>query len=134
MSWSFEVDGEEFQPIPESWVEAGIDDNSGQPRLYAVSAAVLSRGMLAVRYAHPRNPGVLRATMPATEGSSGGTIPAALPRGSWPRSTVPSPGLEPTGVIRARERDHLETLWSDRVDSIGDLETAASVSTRGETA
>ncbi|WP_436931653.1 hypothetical protein [Halosimplex halobium] len=115
MSWPLEIDGREYQPIPESWIEAGVDDGFGDPRLYAVSAAVESRQMLVVRYAHPSNPGVLWASMQGTDGSSGGTIPASLPRRSWPRSIVPGRNTEPTGVIRDIEREHLEELWADRL-------------------
>jgi len=135
MSWPVEVDDWEYQAIPESWIEAGIDDGRGRPRLYAVSAAVLNRGMLAVRYAHPVNPGVVYATMTSTDGPSGGTIPASLPRDSWPRSIVPGRNIEPTGVIRDVERDHLEELWADRVDEVGELESPTTEApNRGETA
>jgi hypothetical protein len=134
MSWPVEIDSDEYQPIPESWIEAGVDDGVGHPRLYAVSAAVKSRQMLVVRYAHPSNPGVIWASMQGTDGSSGGTIPASLPRRNWPRSLVPGRN-EPTSIIRDAEREHLEVLWAERVDEVGEVQSPNTEATnRGETA
>lgn len=116
--WPVTVDGRAFEPLPDSWVEAGHDDGAGHPRLYAVSGAVSGRQVLHVRYVHPRTEYVLTAEMRGTDGPEGGTVPEMLDaRGTWPRSITPR-GVDPQGVARDCEVAHLRKLWHDRVDEI----------------
>jgi len=118
--YPLEIDGDEFQPIPESWLEhpdaydAEAPDNA--LRMFAVSAAegTTGRGML-IRYANPRI-GVLRLySLAATV--DGGLVPAGLVEGGrWRRSVVPFEGEEPQDEIRDAEREHFDELWGDRVE------------------
>ncbi|WP_225334239.1 hypothetical protein [Halomicrobium urmianum] len=119
MTWPVEVDDWEFHPIPQSWIEHGVDADAGQkPRVYAVSAATEYGGrMLQIRYAHPTEPYVIRYSHEGYEGENG-IVPAALSdrQSEWPRSLVPA--TEPSDAIRDCEWDHLQTLWGDRVGRI----------------
>lgn len=119
--WPVEIDGDEFHPIPESWIEHGRDNGEGRPRLYAVSAAVIMDGRaLRIRYAHPRSVNVLQYTVGAVENGDGsGYIPAQLPKvgENWARSIVPY-GEDPQDVLRSPESDHMRSLWGPRVDDV----------------
>jgi hypothetical protein len=118
-SWPIEIDGREYEPIPESWIDHGTDDGHGSPRLYAVSAAVYGREMLSVRYLHPSEPAVLEAEMRAEENAHGdGHVPAMLAKyQQWPRSVTPD-GQDPTDISRQAEVEHLRTIWGQRVEQI----------------
>lgn len=121
MSWPLEIDGREYKPIPASWLEhpQADDYHEGQtPRIYAVSAAIEYGGKkLQIRYAHPTEPYVLRASTGAYEIESG-TVPAGLHQSGsrWPRSMRPN--AEPSDVIRDAEREHLREVWAHRVEAI----------------
>jgi len=122
-NWPIEIDGREFHPIPDSWIEHGDDHHQGEPRLYAVSVAHIGRGRIAVRYHHPTSPKAIRVTMQAVEtpiDGDDGLVPALLTRddGSWPRSIIPTPRAEPGDVRRGLEREHLRTLWGDRLEAV----------------
>lgn len=117
--WPLEIEGREYHPVPETWIEHGFDDGEGDPRVYAVSCAVRARKKLSVRYLHPRMPKVLRVEMQGTENStSDGVVPSMLATyEKWPRSTTPQ-GVGPTDVARELEFDRLRTLWGERVEEI----------------
>lgn len=120
MAWPVEIDGRAYQPIPESWIEHGVDVNSGEPRLYAVSVAHdADADLLRVRYAHPKTGNILEATTGACEGDDG-IIPCAMASrtGNWPRSLVPTRDEEPVGMTRRPEPAYLRELWADRVAAI----------------
>jgi len=114
MASSVEIDGQTYQPVPDSWLEHGRDDRDGDgPALLAVSTAPW-RQSLRVRYAHPSARAVGQLIEPAVDGADG-LIPRRLAAGSWPRS-IPAARLEPVGEIRLAEIDWLRDLWieSDR--------------------
>lgn len=118
--WPLVIDGDDYSPIPESWLSWGYDDGrEGETRLYAVSAAVPTPAFVKIRYAHPTTPKVLVAETAAAQNSAGdGYIPASLAnRRTWPRSTTPQ-GQPPSDVARDPEFDHLRELWGERVDAI----------------
>jgi len=120
MPWPITVDGEEFEPIPESWLDAPAaydgDDDAPEDavRLYAVSARAAGRG-LEIRYLHPRG-GVKTLETSAHLKSDGESVfPSGLASGGgWKRSVVPTTDQEPDGQARGPELEHLETLWADR--------------------
>ena len=84
--WPIEIDGAEYAKIPENWIKAGEDEPpqyATTPRLYAVSAHVLSRKCIRIRYAHPRTSNVLAATCGAREDpSEDAALACVLPFGS----------------------------------------------------
>ncbi|WP_226010507.1 hypothetical protein [Halomicrobium salinisoli] len=113
--WPVEIDGREYWPVPESWIEHGVDADEGQgpPRVYAVSVC-LYRNRMRVRYAHPNTDGVMEMeTTPIQHGD--GLVPTGLakPGSVWHRSIVPT--VDAQDVIRAPEREHLEDVWKDRL-------------------
>jgi hypothetical protein len=113
--WPLEIDAQEYHPLPESWVEHGIDDRDPDgPQLLAVSAGTF-RNIIRVRYAHPRYDSVGEMRFPGT-GHNDGLVPEGLPD-SWPRS-VGAAALDPVDIRRKPEQQHLETLWADRVDDV----------------
>jgi len=80
--YQLDIDGHEYQPIPDSWISASpAFDEDGDPeavRLYATSVAITTgRRALRVRYVHPRHDGVLTLYTGASEGD-GGIIPTGL--------------------------------------------------------
>jgi len=116
--WPIEIDGREFSPIPESWIERGHDDGHGIPRIYAVSAAVCGRQILHVRYLSTQSPKALRVTMRGADGPNGGTVPEMLlTRRTWPRSITPD-GAGPSGAARTVEIEHLRELWAGEIEDI----------------
>lgn len=116
MSWSIEIGNLEFEPVPENWIEHGVDDREPDgPQLLAVSVALLRNSTLKVRYAHPQYETVGGMFFPSLS-KSGAHIPDDDVE-PWRRS-VGASRLEPVGSIRAPEREHLATLWSDRVDDV----------------
>jgi hypothetical protein len=116
--WPLVIDGDEFSPVPETWIAHGHDDGDHGPRLYAASVAVFGRQMLRVRYLHPRQPQVLEATMRGADGPEGGTVPAMLAsKRTWPRSITPR-GRDPVDVARDAEVAHLREVWGERVEAI----------------
>lgn len=124
--WSIEIDGDEYHPIPESWIDARTahdHDEDAPPeavRLYAVSAALLGTRSFRVRYLHPKGTKVLVLETPAEERSDGdGYYPHGLKTGSgWPRTYVPGQYRDPDDVARLEETRHLRTLWGSRVDDV----------------
>lgn len=119
--WPIEIDGHEFHPIPESWIEHGVDDGECDQRFLAVSAACRARGMLTVRHVNPLSNEVVRATMMSCESPSGdGRVPALLAREDreWPRSIIPDRGANAADAVRDAELDHLQDLWGERVADI----------------
>ncbi|WP_415381450.1 hypothetical protein [Halosimplex sp. TS25] len=114
--WPVEIDGNEFYPIPESWIEHGSDQNRGSPRIYAVAVASGVRNLIVIRYASPDGRAVKVTTNGAENPSGGGTVPASLANhGDWPRSMVPSRHVEPTGLLRKAEIEHFQEMWADRI-------------------
>jgi len=121
--YTVEIDGDEFQPIPESWLDhpSAVDGREGEgpPRIYAVSAARLSSRCLKIRYAQPKTNNVLQFTTGAAPGPEGdGYVPAQLrePGETWQRSMVPV--SRPMDVLRVEEIAHFRELWADRVDAV----------------
>jgi len=115
--WPLVIDGREFSPVPETWIEHGHDDGDGSPRLYAVSAAVCGRDVLHVRYAAACVPKVLVAHYRGERGDDG-LLPACLAKKrTWPRSITPA-GNGPDDVARSPEIAHLREVWSERVEAI----------------
>ncbi|ELZ23473.1 hypothetical protein C475_14408 [Halosimplex carlsbadense 2-9-1] len=115
--WPVEIDGDEFHPIPESWIEYGSDQDRGSPRIYAVSVASGPRNMILLRYASPDGRAVKVSTNGADNPSGDGIVPASLAKyENWPRSMVPNRGVEPTGLLRKAESEHFRELWADRIE------------------
>lgn len=99
--WPVEIDGREYSPIPESWIEHDDDLEAGSPRLYAVSALVEDHpNRLHVRYAHPVEETALRTTTAGVEHGDG-IVPSGLaqPGYRWPRSLVPSSHVGRSSVL-----------------------------------
>ena len=118
--WPLVIDGREFRPIPATWIGWGYDSGRDDaPRVYAVSAAVVNREFLRIRYTHAQTPKVLVATCQAAQRPDGdGYVPAELAsRQTWMRSTTPQ-GQDPDDVRRGPETAHLRELWHDHVDVI----------------
>jgi len=117
--WPIEIDGDEYHPVPESWIEHGDDHNSGHPRVFAVSVGWAVRDLIDVRYIHPRQQRVYIASMSTTE-QDDGVVPSPLasPRSTWPRSLVPQAHIESSDVARSPEIAHLRELWSDRIETV----------------
>lgn len=119
--WPLDIDGLEFHPVPQSWVDAPTaeDAGSGRPRLFAVSAAYDGETrQLTVRYVHPDSEAVATIDCPAVSNSAeDGVVPRELRDDGrpWARSLVPPTGCPSTGVMRAPEIDHLDTLWGERL-------------------
>lgn len=119
--WPVDLDGDEFYPIPESWIEHGSDQDRGSPRIYAVSVASGPRNMILVRYASPDGRAVKVSMTGAENPSGGGVVPASLAKyEDWPRSMVPGRNVEPTGLLRKLENEHFRDLWSDRLQEEDD--------------
>jgi len=119
--WPISVGREEYHPIPASWIEFGHDAGDGDgTRIYAVSVAAVpgTRGLLAIRYLHPRSEQTLRVTTKGAPNPTGdGLIPASLRQyHDWPRSRLAY--ADPTGSAREPEIEHLQELWHERVAEI----------------
>lgn len=115
--WPLTIDGLEFHPIPESWVEHGVDHSPAvdAPRLRAVSVARGDGGFtLVIRYA-ARQEDVLTVETDAYE-TDNGWIPRRLadPCDEWPATLVASKH-DPEGTLRLPEIWHYDTLWADRL-------------------
>jgi len=135
MSWPVEIDGRDYYPVPESWVEHGSDHASGSPRVFAVSVASSVRDMIRLRYATVDGRVYEVTTSGAENPTGGGTVPASLAKsGDWPRSLVPRDYVDSTDVLRSVESEHLEDLWSDRVERLDEPDAARPTGQRGETA
>jgi hypothetical protein len=118
--WPVEWDGDDYWPLPESWLdhERAYDrDQCAGPQLLATSVALRTGTTIRVRYLHPTAPQVLVCQTAAVTREDG-VGPAALENGSeWPRSL--RPGLsDPVDTPALCEREHLRELWSDRVDAV----------------
>lgn len=113
--WPVTFRGDEYRPVPESWVEHPDSydrDGRAGPRLLAVSAATHRPRTLRVRYASPHTGQVLVCQTAGHELDSG-TVPRALVNGSgWPHSVRPGRS-DPMDVLRAVEEQHLRELWAD---------------------
>jgi len=121
--WPVEIDGDEFYPIPESWIEHGSDQDHGSPRIYAVSVASGVRNLIAIRYASPDGRCVEVTTSGAENPTGRGIVPASLARhADWPRSLVPSKNVEPTDILRSVEPQHFRELWADRIEDDDEAE------------
>lgn len=121
--YALEIEGDEFQPIPESWLDhpMAVDAGAGEPRLYAVSAALRTPRVLVVRYAQPRTNNVAQYSLGAMQGPNGdGYVPSNLREAgkTWGRSIVPGPRVEPRDVLRTTEIEHFRDLWAGRVDDV----------------
>lgn len=120
--WPLEIEGHEFRPIPESWLDHpdATDDDGHGPRCLAVSVAIKGSRFAKVRYVHPVSGNVVRTKCPTAPNPDGvGLVPAGLAEGTgWPRSWVPQPGTA-VGVVRAAERDALSDLWRERSKRYG---------------
>ena len=117
MTWPIEYDGNQYHPIPESWLEHPESyhrDHRAGPRLFAVSAAKITGRTLRLRYVHPTNPGVLVYQTAGREHNSGLVPEGLVIKTGWPHSLHPGPS-DPKDVIRSSERDHFTTLWGDRL-------------------
>ncbi|PSQ21446.1 hypothetical protein BRD06_11235 [Halobacteriales archaeon QS_9_67_15] len=126
--WPLDIEGTEYHPVPESWVEHGDDHGTGEPRVYAVSVTHLGRKELSIRYRHGPTPKTIRIRMRGTENSTGdGIVPSLLANdyGSWPRSVVPTPNVKPQDVARDEETERLREIWGSRVDEIPEPEEKA---------
>lgn len=111
-----EIEGDLWSPVPESWIENGSDQDTGTPRIYAVSVAPGPRNMIKLRYASPDGRAVEVTTNGAENPTNEGTVPASLAKyHDWPRSLVPSRTVEPTDVLRTPETAHFREMWSDRL-------------------
>jgi len=117
--WPLAIDGRDYYPIPESWVEMGHDDDEGDRRVYAVSAAVGSRQTFHVRYRHPITPRVIVTEMQGTHSPRADrVVPQMLvSHGTWLRSIIVD-DRPPSGVSREPEQSHLREIWAGRVDAI----------------
>lgn len=116
--WPVVLDDRAFQPIPQSWIDAGVDRGTRGKRLYAVSAALPENGTsLHVRYGHPASGAVLLTKTCAEDNPTGeGKVPAGLAEGTgWPRCKTPHPDVEPVEPLRDPEWTHLWGLWADRL-------------------
>lgn len=119
--WPVTIDGLEYKPIPESWVDNGVDlfPAVDSARLYAVSVAhVAASGCLAVRYAS-RDEGVATIRCDALYRPGKRYIPRALEAEieDWPRS-LPASRHTCTDRLRGVESEHFEELWGDRLASV----------------
>lgn len=119
--WKVESDGNEFHPLPESWLDhpAAVDPDKDGPRCLAVSCLVRGGRILRVRYAHPLSGNVIETVGGASQNPTGdGYVPASLVDGSgWPRSFVPAPG-SPVDEVRTCERRHMRDIWGERLDDV----------------
>ncbi|AQL41670.1 hypothetical protein BV210_02595 [Halorientalis sp. IM1011] len=125
---SFEVDGRTYEPVPESWIDHGVDRGSGHPRLLAVSVAHCEESkLLYVRYAHPTEETVYCATTGAHVTSDDKVFPSALVSkiAEWPRSRVPASHVGPNGHLHPIEKEHLRKCWKERIAG-GDSEAVES--------
>jgi len=113
LTYSLEIDGLEFEPIPENWIDHGMDRTGDGPQCLAVSVALLRNSTLKIRYAHPEYDTVGAMFYPALDEESG-SLPDPQ---QWARS-VNAARLQPVGRLRAVERDHLATLWKDRIRDV----------------
>jgi hypothetical protein len=135
MSWPVEYDGDEYQPIPRSWLahpNAYHRQNRAGPRLFAVSAAVLNSRTIRVRYIHPTDSGVL-VCQTAGDHHENGIAPEALLNGTgWPHSLHPGPS-DSVDTTRESEVEHFRELWGDRLDELDqDGESKRVVADGGE--
>lgn len=113
--WPVEIDGWEYHPIPQNWLEAGRDETAPDgPQCLAVSVCRIRPGTLKIRYAHPEYDTVGETYTRADQQSR--PDPQGRP---WSRS-IGASALNPCGVLRMPERRHLRDLWSDRVDALQD--------------
>lgn len=117
--WPVERDGHQFKPLPESWLDhpdAEDPDKQG-PRCLAVSCEIRGGRFIRVRYGHLVSANVVETVGPAVANPDGdGYVPKGLVDGTgWPRSYVPSPGVD-LDELRTCERRHLVDLWRDRLD------------------
>jgi len=114
--WPLAIDGFDFNPIPENWIEPGEDTGHPSCRFYAVSAAVFSRDDLRVRYLNPTICAVCTAVFMGQSNADGdGIIPAMLANyHTWPRSLAPNKDcpLEPS---HPPEEAHFRRLWDGRL-------------------
>lgn len=115
--WTLVIEGREYNPIPDSWIEHGLDEDGTGPQLLAVSASV-NRGVVRVRYAHPTGTKVGEVRYPEHQ-SDTGSIPRYLINEAWPRS-IAAGRLEPVGDVRLEERSHLRELWDHRLEEVFD--------------
>ena len=119
--WPVERDGHKYQPLPETWLghPHACDSEKVGPRCLAVSCEIRGGRILRVRYAHPVSGNVVETVGGAASISGGdGYGPVGLVNATgWLRSFVPSPG-DPTDTIRSCERDHLQSLWSERLTDL----------------
>jgi len=117
--WPLKIDGREYHPIPETWLDYGSDEGAGGPRCYAVSVARTVRDLIRIRYV-ARDGGVyVQSTSSKENPTGGGIVPASLATAhDWPRSIVPPSHVEPADTARTAERERLQALWTERVDAL----------------
>ncbi len=126
MTWPLTIFGRDYQPIPESWLEhpaSTVEDAEGK-QLLAVTAARRKDASLAIRYGHVSSENVL--VIPEQSVVHGtGVVPLGLETNSgWPRA-ICAKGRTPDDVLREPEREHLRTLWGERLDEV-DVSTDGS--------
>jgi hypothetical protein len=117
--WPLTIDGLEYHPIPQTWVEHGVDESPAvdAPRCYAVSVARGEDGYrLHVRYADRRERVVTAEYDAVVHPERDGYVPKSLAStiDEWPATLVAS-RQESSGVLRGKEVAHFDTLWRDRL-------------------
>lgn len=121
MTWPVTFESMEFNPIPESWLNApsAVDrEQFDGPRIYAVSVATINSRTLSVRYGELGSDGILMLRHVGVE-SDDGIIPQRLAAGQrWTRSRCVAPRDEPRDRLRECERKHLREIWGHRVDEV----------------
>jgi hypothetical protein len=129
--WSLQIDGQEFQPIPESWAAVCEYRGPQHERLYAVSVAVdYQRDQLVVRYVHPPTGDVVRAATEYQRTESGDLLPAAGHR--WPIACTWN--CEPTDVARQEEEEYLEELHEAELPQDDEVDRGRGVAADGGSA
>jgi len=115
--WPVEIDGREYQPVPASWIDHGVDEDGGGTRVYAVSVGHSVRNLISIRYATREGVAACYVFEGVENPTGEGIVPAMLAQQhtDWPCSLVPHPDDQPAGVLRGPEIEHLRELWSDRI-------------------
>jgi hypothetical protein len=108
-SWPVVHDGREFQPIPRTWVEYGIDEVGDGPQCRAVSVA-RSGGHVYVRYLHPEYDVVDVGSWPLYRDAELGWVPRPYVVGAWPRS-IAAGRLTPAAGAAPVERELVAAVW-----------------------
>jgi len=123
-TWSLEIDGREYAPIPSTWIDHGSDRDHGEPRVVDVNVAHSVRDLIRIRYVTVDGDAYVVRMSSRPNPTNDGCVPAPLARyKDWPRSIVPTADVDADDA-RDLELEHLIEIWSDVIDD--DKEDGAS--------